>query len=208
MKKVSMLTSCAIMSAIIFSLLFAFQFPMDSQNNPQKEIEVKDITTIRLEAIESTKLLSPTIKPTPKIEKEFLIVEEKEEEKAELKKPEKSYSEEDLYVLSHVIYAEAGCCSREIQIGVGSVVLNRVKDERYPNTIKEVVFQKGQYACTWDGNYEKEPSQEAIDVAVYLLENGSQFPEYVIFQSSVKQGDSTYKQLDNVYFCYWSKDVK
>lgn len=120
----------------------------------------------------------------------------------------KKYTDEDLYVLSHVIYAEAGNCSREMQIGVGSVVLNRVKDERFPNTIKDVVFQKGQYACTWDGNYEKEPNQESIDIAIELLENGSQYPDYVIWQASFKQGDSIYKQVENIYFCYWNEDAK
>lgn len=120
----------------------------------------------------------------------------------------KSYTEDDLYVLSHVIFAEAGNCSWEHQIGVGSVVLNRVKDERFPNTIEGVVFQEGQYACTWLGGYYNEPSQTSIDVATYLLENGSQFPEYCIFQAEFLQGDSVYKKIGNTYFCYWSKDVK
>lgn len=113
-----------------------------------------------------------------------------------------SYTDEELYILSHVIYGEAGGYSRELQIGVGSVVLNRVKHENYPNTIKEVVFQKRQYACTWDGNYDREPDQQAIDVAIYLLENGSQFPEHVIYQAGFKQGKGVYKQIGNTYFCY------
>ena len=120
----------------------------------------------------------------------------------------KSYTDEELHILSHVIYGEAGGYSRELQIGVGSVVLNRVKHERYPNTIKDVVFQSGQYACTWDGNYDREPDQQAIDVAIYLLENGSQFPEYVLYQSEFLQGDRVYRKIGNTYFCYYRKDVK
>lgn len=119
-----------------------------------------------------------------------------------------SYTEEDLYVLSHVINGEACGYSWEHQIGVGSVVLNRVKDERFPNTIKEVVFQKGQYACTWDGNYDREPEEQAVEAAKYLLENGSQMPEYTIFQSEFLQGDSVYTKIGNTYFCYWKEDVK
>lgn len=121
--------------------------------------------------------------------------------------PAKAYTENDLYVLSHVIFAEAGNYSEELQIGVGSVVLNRVADERFPDSIEEVVFQDGQYACTWDGNYYKEPSEEAIEIATYLLENGSQYPEYVIFQAEFTQGDKVYKQVGNTYFCYYEKDV-
>lgn len=120
----------------------------------------------------------------------------------------KSYTEDDLYVLSHVIFAEAGACSWEHQIGVRSVVLNRVKDERFPNTIEGVVFQEGQYACTWLGGYYYEPSQMSIDVATYLLENGSQFPEYVVFQAEFLQANSVYKKIGNTYFCYYAEDVK
>ena len=32
---------------------------------------------------------------------------------------------------------------------VGSVVLNRVESEYYPDTIREVIYQPGQYAPTW-----------------------------------------------------------
>ena len=122
------------------------------------------------------------------------------------KEPKRLYTDEDVYILSHVIYGEAGGYSREIQIGVGSVVLNRVKSKRYPNTIKDVVFQKGQYACTWDGNYNREPDKQAVDVAIYLLENGSQFPEYILYQSEFLQGDRVYKQIGNTYFCYLESD--
>ncbi len=118
------------------------------------------------------------------------------------------YTEEELYIMSHLIMGEAEGESWEHKLGVGSVALNRVKDSRYPNTLKEVVFQKGQYACTWDGNYNKEPNKESIEAAKYLLENGSQLPEYCIFQAEFLQGDSVYKKVGNTYFCYYKKDVK
>ena len=50
--------------------------------------------------------------------------------------------EENLYVLSHVINGEACGCSWEMKLGVGSVVINRVHDDRFPDTITEVVFQE------------------------------------------------------------------
>ena len=49
------------------------------------------------------------------------------------------YTEEDLYVLSHIIQCESGYCEREMMEGVGSVVLNRVADERFPNTIQNLL---------------------------------------------------------------------
>lgn len=117
-------------------------------------------------------------------------------------KPRICYTEEDLYVLSHVIYGEAGNCSDEAQLGVASVVLNRVRSSMFPNTIKGVVFDHGQYACTWDGNYYKEPDERAVYNARLILERGSVLPHNVVFQAGFSQGSGTYMQIDGIYFCY------
>ena len=67
------------------------------------------------------------------------------------------WTEEDLYVLAHVICGEAQNCPDDEQRYIGSVVLNRRNSGRYPGTIKGVVFQPGQYSCTRDGNYYRTP---------------------------------------------------
>lgn len=110
----------------------------------------------------------------------------------------------DVYILAHVLNGEAGSnwCSDEMIYGVGSVVLNRVKDKRFPDTIEGVVFQKGQYACTWDGNYDREPSQRCWDIAWDLYKNGTTWPENVIFQAQFEQGTGVYKKIQNMYFCW------
>ena len=112
------------------------------------------------------------------------------------------YSEDDLYILEHLICGEAEGCSKDMKMAVGSVVLNRVSDERFPDSISEVVFQSGQYACTWDGNYYREPSEETHEVALYLLENGTQLDESVVWQAEFVQGNGVYEQIGNMYFCY------
>lgn len=118
---------------------------------------------------------------------------------------EAPYTEEDLYLLSHLICGEAEGCDRQMKTYVGSVALNRVADSRFPNTLKEVIYQEGQYSCTWDGNFEKEPGEETVDVAKFLLTNGSQLPPNVIFQAEFVQG-SIYDTLlapngVTEYFC-------
>lgn len=55
------------------------------------------------------------------------------------------YPSEDLYWLSHIIYAESGTQLMEGKIAVGNVVLNRVNDPRFPNTVYGVVFQRNQF---------------------------------------------------------------
>lgn len=122
---------------------------------------------------------------------------------------ERDYTEEDFYVLSHIISAEAGNCGEEMLKAVGSVVLNRVADDRFPDTIYEVVFQTDplQYGPTKSGTYYNEPTQDALEVAEFLLENGSQLPPDVIYQSNEIIGEY-YTEIDpppgigkRMYFC-------
>ena len=121
---------------------------------------------------------------------------------------EKTYTDNDLYVLSHIINAEAGDdnCSHEHRIAVGSVVLNRVAADDFPDTIEGVVFDPGQYSPTWDGRYSLEPSEDSIETAKYLLENGSQIPEDCIYQAEFEQGSGTWKPFKTIYgttyICY------
>lgn len=117
-----------------------------------------------------------------------------------------TYNEDDLYIFAHIINGESGGCSLEMQVAVGSVFLNRVNDERFPDTISGVAFQEGQYACISDGNYDKELSEQSMEVAKYLLENGSQLPSNVIWQAEFEQGNGVYKIIETpystMYFCY------
>ena len=135
-----------------------------------------------------------------KLEETYVTACEQVEEVEEA--TSRSYTDEELDMLSHLIMGESGGESDTCQLYVGSVVLNRVNHEKFPNTIKEVIFQKGQYACTWDGNYDKEPTEKCIENARYLLENGSVLPENVIFQANFKQGTGVYEYLEGLYFCY------
>ena len=171
---------------------------LKASNNPTKYVLMDRDSGIKVE---------PTKMPKPP-KKKTTHSNNSKQRKATIKKnginntKKLSYSENDLYILSHLIYAEAGNQNWDFQVATGSVVLNRVKSNKFPNSIKGVVFQRGQYACTWDGNYNKTPSKQAKNVAKYLLQNGSQLPSYVIWQAEFKQGKGVYKKLGNTYFCY------
>lgn len=121
---------------------------------------------------------------------------------------EKPYSDDDLYCLAHIINAEAGDdnCTHEHRVAVGSVVLNRVAADDFPDTVRGVVFDPGQYSPTWNGSFEKEPSQDSWDTAEFLLENGSQIPEDCIWQAEFKQGSGEWDHFKTIYgityICY------
>ncbi|MBS6954250.1 MAG: cell wall hydrolase [Enterocloster asparagiformis] len=112
------------------------------------------------------------------------------------------YTENDLYVLAHLICGEAQGCSDEEQRYVGSVVLNRVKHPEFPDTIEAVVYEPGQYACVSDGNYDRDPTEANWENARWLLENGSVLPDKVIWQSRGKQGKGVYIKTKWHSYCY------
>ena len=60
-------------------------------------------------------------------------------------------SEEDLLLLSAIIYCEAGGESYEGQLAVGYVIMNRVRSKLFPNTISGVVYQKNQFSPAGSG---------------------------------------------------------
>ena len=58
---------------------------------------------------------------------------------------------EDLQLLAKVTYAEAGNQTLEQQLAVAATILNRVESESFPNTIQEVISQKGQFSSVKGG---------------------------------------------------------
>lgn len=107
---------------------------------------------------------------------------------------------DSLDMLAHIMNAEAGSdwCTDELQLAVGSVVLNRIASDKFPNNMHDVIFQEGQYSPTWNGAYYKEPSERSYANAKYLLEHGSVIPGY-IWQANFKQGTDIF-EIQGVYF--------
>lgn len=147
--------------------------------------------------------------PEPEVQAESVVTTSPTESSSttESIEEENSYygwTEEDYRYLLMIIVGESQNCSRQEQMYVGSVVLNRVHSSWFPkqNTIKQVATAKGQYACMWDGNAYKTPTETNKEVAMELLKNGSVLPENVVFQALFKQGNGVYCKINKTYFCY------
>lgn len=111
------------------------------------------------------------------------------------------YSMDDLEYLAHLIYAEVGNLSEDAHWYCGCVVLNRVASDDYPDTIQDVINQKGQYS-THKSMWSKEPDDMSWEIAEELLLYGSDIPSNVIYQSMSKQGSGVWYSEKGEYFCY------
>lgn len=60
-------------------------------------------------------------------------------------------SSSDLQLMARAINGEARGEPYEGQVAVGAVILNRVKDSKFPNTIAGVIYEKGAFTAVADG---------------------------------------------------------
>ncbi len=94
------------------------------------------------------------------------------------------YNANDLYWLSRIISAESRGEPFRGQIAVGNVVLNRVRHQSYPNTVKGVVFDRKygtQFAPVANGTIYNEPTPSAIMAAKICLEGYSLSDSMIYF---------------------------
>ena len=71
----------------------------------------------------------------------------------------------DKYLLAKAIYAEARGEPYSGQVAVGAVILNRVKNSNFPNTIAGVIYQKGAFTAVDDGQINLSPNDTALRAA-------------------------------------------
>ena len=79
--------------------------------------------------------------------------------------PSSSYNNNDLYLLAKLVHSEARGESYTGQVAVAAVVLNRVDDSRFPNTIAGVIYQPWAFTAINDGQFALEPNQTAYQAA-------------------------------------------
>ncbi len=91
------------------------------------------------------------------------------------------YNQDDLFWLSRVIYRESGNQSLEGKIAVGNVVLNRVHSAKFPNTVYEVIFQRGQFTPVSNGSIHLTPNAESVIAAKLCLDGANTVGNAIYF---------------------------
>lgn len=62
-------------------------------------------------------------------------------------------ADDEIEILERIVQAEAGGSGYDGMLAVANVVLNRVKSDRFPNTVTDVVFANRQFTPISDGRY-------------------------------------------------------
>ena len=93
------------------------------------------------------------------------------------------YDADTLYWLSHIINAESGNQPLEGMIAVGNVVMNRVNDPQFPNTVYDVLHQKNQFSPVANGTIKKTPNDESVTAAKLVMEGVQIVPTALFFNA-------------------------
>lgn len=75
------------------------------------------------------------------------------------------YQESELSLLARLVSGEARGEPYIGQVAVAAVVLNRVRDDAFPDTISGVIFQPGAFDAVWDGQFDLTPTASCIRAA-------------------------------------------
>jgi len=115
---------------------------------------------------------------------------------------------DELQLLARVIFAEAGdrLHDEDFRACVGEMVLNRVASPEFPDTLEEVVYQRGQFLCTTQPEFsDLRPSRSCAEIALRLLEGERRLAPQVLYQSQWQIGPAYVRFFDRrlgyTYFC-------
>ena len=104
--------------------------------------------------------------------------------------------QEDLDIIAKVIQHEADpeWCEWEHSVAVGAVVCNRVKSPHFPNTVREVVEQPGQYLKAYTSDFSG-TTRLAYEAAKVALDGDHDVPADCYWQDTNRQGVSVWKSF-------------
>ena len=129
--------------ALIFSvLLFLESFTSNAAGLPEDNEDVISVVNPVSESAETT--MEIIEKACEEGEK---TVEEKKRKAAEFDASKK--------LLAALIFCEAGNQPYKGQVAVGAVVMNRIASGKYPNNMKAVIYQKGQFGPARTGKLDR-----------------------------------------------------
>lgn len=184
-------------------------YPVLDISDEWLKVDITDDKIIGYVNREYTELLVDFEKAVSREEEEELKklqAEEKRKSETDVKyRDEVDYTQDELKLLACLVHAEAGDQSYEGKLAVANVVLNRVKSGKYPDTIKDVIYQPGQFTVAKSGslakqlakydNYSSKSHQLTIKAAKSALSGANNIGSRLYFNMYKAAAKKGYDQL-------------
>lgn len=157
----------------------------------ETEIQTEDIVEDEIAEIESDEIYLVMGTMTNQTASAVVLEETTEEETTEAEtttQPVVAYTEEDYNNLLRIVEAEATACDVLGKIMVANVIINRVKNPRFPNTITGVIYHGNgeQFTPVRDGRFNSVTITQSTIEAVDRALAGEDYSQGAIFFVSVK----------------------
>lgn len=109
------------------------------------------------------------------------------------------FTDADLNLLAKITQVEAGYESYEGQLAIANVILNRVKDSRFPSTIKDVIYSGKQFPPAHNGLLDKaKPNASVLRAAKDALNGKNNVAGAVYFYNPKVSKGGFWSSLDVV----------
>lgn len=111
-------------------------------------------------------------------------------------------TDEDIYLMAQVVYAESCAEPYSGKVAVASVILNRARNGRFPKSISGVINQKNAFSCVRNGKVIHNGISDVIPDSA----------SYTAVLDALKGKDPTYKAVffynPEIATSQWMKDIK
>ena len=118
------------------------------------------------------------------------------------------YTEEDVNLLARVVHAEARGEPYKGQVAVAAVVLNRMKNKSFPDSLRGVIYQPQAFESVTNGQIKLKPNRENIKAARAALNGEDPTSGALFFYNPAKLKDTwilsrkVIKRIHNHVFAY------
>ncbi len=106
----------------------------------------------------------------------------------------RSISDQEFDLLARIIHGEARGEPYLGKVAVGAVVINRVLNPRFPETITEVIYDQGQFSPVQDGSYRMQPDSASRQAAREALDGKDPTGGALFFYNPDKATDRAWTQ--------------
>lgn len=111
-------------------------------------------------------------------------------------------NKEDYQCLLKIVEAEAGVCDEKGKILVANVVLNRMEDAAFPDTVKGVVYQNHQFSPVANGTIDQVEISKETEQAVARALTGEDYSQGALYFAARKLSDKDNMDWFDRNLCY------
>ena len=149
----------------------------------QQKQEIQQESKEELERINEQIVMDAKIKALEAEEnaRQKALEEERRREEEKKAASRKAVSDDDYQVLLRIVQAEAGVCDEKGKILVANVVLNRVKSQEFPDSVRSVVYEPSQFSPVSDGSINSVKVTEETKACVNRALEGEDYSDGALY---------------------------